>query len=133
MAVVRRPPALIALLLLGGCTASSGGTAAEASSSSATLPCRDSIDGSAPPDGFQVVLGAVALPTSPTGPALQAADSGGPDGPRLFADPPGNRVGIAWGNPGPGPSRRFVVPACADAYGSGWLACPGRQPPAGNG
>jgi hypothetical protein len=41
------------------------------------------------------------------------------------ADPPGNRVGVAWGNPGPGPSRRFVVPTCADAYGSGWPAHPG--------
>jgi hypothetical protein len=108
----------------------------------ATLPCGDAIDGSAPPDGFQVVLGAVALPTSSTAPALQAADSGAPDVPLLFAktgllvragvaseltvpDSPGTRIGIAWGNPGPEPSARFIVPPCADAYRSGWLVYPG--------
>lgn len=108
-----------------------------------TLTCANSIDGDAAPGDYTVVLGAVALPASPGHPALQAAGSGesGPV-PRLFAktglvvragvaseiDVPDSvdpHVGIGWTNGPVPPSRRFVVPVCPDARGTGWLAYPG--------
>ena len=151
-----------ATLLLAGCASGGTATATRSSASSAsasvpvspgstggapatetaTLTCGDAIDGGPPPEDSEEVLGVVALPTSPAHTALQAAGSGDPAAPRLFAKtglliragsafeltvspPPGNAVGIAWGNPGPEPTRRFAVPACPDTFGTGWLAYPG--------
>jgi hypothetical protein len=38
----------------------------------------------------------------------------------------GNRLAIGWGNAlAFQPSTRFAVPACADTYGTGWVAYPG--------
>ena len=145
----------VAVLLLCGCT----GTSAPAASSdtrpssrtpaagaavpaTATLVCDASIDGGPPPDGFEVVLGVVALPTSSAGRALQAFDGGDPAAPSSFAKTgllvragqafeldapaqPGNRVALGWGNVSFEPAARFAVPACADTYGTGWLAYPG--------
>ena len=157
---MRRTFALTVVLaaLLGGCTGTpaaapssarswSGSPSAASPSSdvadSQTLTCGNSIDGSAPPADLEVVLGAVALPTSPGSRALQAADIGGEAGvPALFAKtgivvragvaaelevdvPAGERAGIGWGGEPSHPSQRFAVPACPDARGTGWLAFPG--------
>jgi hypothetical protein len=108
----------------------------------ATLTCGAPIGGDPPPAGFEVVLGVVALPTSSAGRALGADDSGAADTPALFAKrallvhagqsfdldvapDADDDVAIGWGNESFRPSRRFVVPACADQYGTGWLAYPG--------
>jgi hypothetical protein len=107
-----------------------------------TLTCRGAIDGGPPPADYETVLGVVSLPTSPASAALGASDSGDPAVPALFAKTgllvradtpselvvapqPGNRVAIGWGNVSFGPGQRFVVPACPDTYGTGWLAYPG--------
>ena len=156
------PAAGLAAVLLAGCTgtaarqasepgpASSDAPASSASSAAAsdvppsqTLRCDASIDGVPPPADYQVVLGAVALPTSPRHRALQAADSGGgSDVPALFAKTglviragvpaqlevgaaDGNRVGIGWGGGPSAPTRRVDIAACPDARGTGWLAYPG--------
>jgi len=106
------------------------------------LVCRNAIDGGPAVAGWQTVLGVVALPASPGSPALQASESGDPIAPALFAKTglrirtgrafelsvpvlTGNNVGIGWSGAPSGPSRRFVVPACPDQYGTGWLAFPG--------
>jgi hypothetical protein len=128
----------------GAAPPSTGGSSAARSSSgvaeSTTLICANSIDGSAPPDDYTVVHDAVALPGSPRYAALQAAPTQGL--PELFAktglvvragvaaeidvlDSMGPRVGIGWGNGPAVPSRHFVVPACPDLEGTGWLAYPG--------
>jgi len=154
MVGVRRAPALLWLLLLAGCTSPSVGTTAGARSSpasptepvpaSASLACEHSIDGGAPPPGFQVILGVVALPTSAAGPALQAGPGGnGPGFPALFAktglvvragaqveletpEQPGNRTALGWGSwTQDAPTRRFVVPGCPDDRGTGWLVYAG--------
>jgi len=110
---------------------------------SQALRCDASIDGVPPPADYQVVLGAVALPSSPRSRALQAAASGGgSDVPALFAKTglviragvpaelevggtEGNRVGIGWGGGPSWPTRRVEIPACPDTRGTGWLAYPG--------
>jgi hypothetical protein len=108
----------------------------------ATLACGAPIGGGPPPPEFEVVLDVVALPTSSAGRALAANDSGNGNTPALFAKtgllvhagrsfdlvvPPeaGAGVAIGWGNGTAAPARRFVVPGCADQYGTGWLAYPG--------
>ncbi|MCW2636610.1 MAG: hypothetical protein JWQ99_2977 [Blastococcus sp.] len=107
-----------------------------------TLVCAASIDGSPPPAGFEVVLGVVALPTGSAGRSLQVSATGDPSTPALFAKtgllvhaghafelavpaPAGNGAAIGWGNRAFRPAERFVVPECADQYGTGWLAYPG--------
>jgi hypothetical protein len=132
----------------GGPTATSGRASARPtglSASSATpaaevaLDCGSFIGGHAPPASMQVVLGVVALPTSPRYSALQTFLSG--DGPlRLFAKTgllvkPGttfelivpapftSRLGIGWGSPAT-PSDRVLVDNCADP-GGGWVAFAG--------
>ena len=151
-----------ALLLLCGCTgpstpstpatSSSSSEAAAASSSGrsspavpalASLTCSEPIDGGPVPAGWQVVLGVVALPTSPRSQALQAFDDRDPTLPTLFAktgllvraghpfeldvpDAGPNRIGIGWGNALTfRPSARFAVPACPDAFHTGWVSYPG--------
>lgn len=114
--------------------ASSAAPAAES-----VLDCGTFIDTQAPPASMQVVLGVVALPTSPGSPALQTSLSG--TGPlRLFAKTgllikPDNafelivptqfssRLSIGWGSPGT-PSHRLLVGNCANT-GVGWLAFAG--------
>jgi hypothetical protein len=109
----------------------------------ASLTCGEPIDGGPVPAGWQVVLGVVALPTSPGSPALQAADDRDPTLPTLFAktgllvraghpfelDVPeagSNRIGLGWGNAlAFRPSARFAVPSCPDQYGTGWVSYPG--------
>ncbi len=108
-----------------------------------TLPCGGSIDDQPPPQDWQVVLGVVALPTSPRAAALQTGLTGEPaPALRLFAktglliktgvtfelkapSQGGNRVGIGWGGAPSSPSRRVLVTKCADVGGTGWLAYPG--------
>jgi hypothetical protein len=82
---------------------------------------------------LQVVLGVVALPTSPGYPALGTSLSGDGSGPlRLFAKTGlviragttfelivPSRFSIAWGAPGT-PSHRVLVRNCGSA-GGGWL------------
>jgi hypothetical protein len=148
-----------ALLLLCGCTgpstpatSSSSSEASTASSSGrsspdvpalASLTCSEPIDGGPVPAGWQVVLGVVALPTSPGSPALQAADDRDPTLPTLFAktgllvraghpfeldapDAGANRIGLGWGNALTfRPSARFAVPSCPDSFRTGWLSYPG--------
>jgi hypothetical protein len=105
------------------------------------LTCRNYIDTHAPPASFQIVLGVVALPTSPAYPALQTGLTGQGNGPmRLFAKTGlviksrttfelivptevVDHLSIGWD--GAPPSHRVVVSNCAQAGGSGWLAYPG--------
>jgi hypothetical protein len=105
------------------------------------LDCGSYIDNNARAAPLQVVLGVVALPTSPGYPALQTFLSGDGNGPlRLFAKTglvirPGTtfelivparftgQLSIAWGMPGT-PSHRVLVGNCAST-GGGWLAYAG--------
>jgi hypothetical protein len=151
-------------VLAAGCTAGSPSanapatttTSAPAASSSAgevvgdeqpvlmssTLTCENEIDGDPPPADYTVVLGAVALPTAPDHPALQAAPAGPDPGAGVFAktgllvrtgkaarlDVPSSvdgAVGIGWSGAPSRPSRTFLVPACPDLAGTGWLSFPG--------
>ncbi len=91
---------------------------------------------------MQVVLGVVALPTSPRYSALQTSRSGDGTGPmRLFAKTglviktgttfelivaagTANRASIGWGASA-APRHRILVPSCPTAGGNGWLAYPG--------
>ena len=117
--------------------------AAPAQIDTQTLPCGGSIDDQPPPHDWQVVLGVVALPTSPKAAALQTGSTGEPaPALRLFAKTGlvikagvtfelvapslhDNRVAIGWGGSPSIPSRRVVVTTCADVGGTGWLAYPG--------
>jgi hypothetical protein len=104
-----------------------------------TITCEHAIDGSAPPAGYTVVLGAVALPAAPRYQALQATPDGR-DG--LFAktgllvrtgttarmDVPADvsdSVGIGWSGWPAQPGRSVVVPTCPDPQGTGWLVFAG--------
>jgi hypothetical protein len=107
------------------------------------LPCGDYIDSRAPTTPFPVVLGVVALPTSPGSPALGTSLTGAGNGPlRLFAKtglvvkpdtsfelivPAAftERVGIGWGGGPSTPSRRVIVTNCTNRDGPGWLAYAG--------
>lgn len=123
--------------------AASNETVGPALIDSQTLPCGNAIDNRPPPQDWQVVLGVVALPTSPRASALQTGLTREP-GPalRLFAKTGlviktgvmfdlvvpslrSNRVGIGWGGNPSTPSRRLAVTNCADTEGTGWLAYPG--------
>lgn len=151
-------PAAVLALLLAGCTGGTspnGSTAAPKTSASEptvpspvvpgleTLRCGEPIDGGPAPAGWQVVLGVVALPTSPRTRALQASDNIDPTEPALFAktgllvraghafelgvpDSPANHLGIGWGNAlNFRPSARFAIPSCPDTFGTGWVSYPG--------
>jgi hypothetical protein len=167
MTTVRGGAALLGVLLAGaaaGCT--SGGARSAAPSSPSTTPsptsaaaspvtgseqpvlgtstitCEHSIDGGPPPDGYTVVLGAVALPASPRYPALQAGTDGPDPAAGVFAkaglvvragtgariEVPTDatlRVGIGWSGWPSAPARSIDVPSCPDARGTGWLAFAG--------
>jgi len=125
-----RPPSLL--------SSSSAPVAAES-----VLKCSNSIDSHAATAPFQVVLGVVALPTSPQVPALGTSLTGDGSGPtRLFAKtglvikpgtkfelivPPqfAGRLGVGWGGTPSTPSHRVDVAECPNEGGSGWLAYPG--------
>lgn len=112
-----------------------------ATGGAATLTCRNYIAIHPPLEGYQVVLGVVALPTSPTHPALQTAGDGS-ESPRLFAktgllvkagtsfeliipaDVPrsAGRVGIGWGGAPSAPTRSVAVGPCRSPAAGGWLA-----------
>lgn len=158
---------IAAALLLGACSASpasneknvaspvssprqvpatsSGATTpvGSAEPASAMLKCADYIDAQPPPDDFQIVLGVVALPTSPRAAALgTSAGTREPDPSlRLFAktglviraetrfelivpEQPTGHLAIGWG-PLSTPSRRVIVANCPDGRHTGWLAYPG--------
>jgi hypothetical protein len=141
--------ALVGLAVLGGCSTGPRETAptttavspSSPSTASAvlTLRCEGAIDGDPPPPDYEIVLGVVALPT---GEALGAYDSADPATPALFAktgllvragtpfelevtSQPNDDVAIGWANASFHPGSRFVVPACPDTFGTGWLAYPG--------
>ena len=109
-----------------------------------TLDCGDYIATVAPAAiaPLQVVLGVVALPTSPHNPALQTALTGEAGPYRLFAKTgllikPGatfqllvptedaDRVGIGWGNGPITPSNSLSAANCGDPGDTQWLAYPG--------
>jgi hypothetical protein len=134
---------VLGLAVLCSCTASPEKSAAPVTAADTqpalTLTCAGAIDEGPPPSGFETVLGVVALPT---GEALGAYDSGDPGRPGLFAKTgllvragrssdlvlaprPDDRVAIGWGNVSFQPAMRFVVPACPDTFGTGWLVYPG--------
>jgi hypothetical protein len=158
--MVRLAGAAAACVLLVGCTSrhtqaptkpatastrpiSTSVTTASQPAAAATLPCRNYIDTHPPPAGFQIVLGVVALPTSPSYSALQTSLTGAGNGPlRLFAKTGlviknresfelivptevADHLSIGWGGGPSTPSHRVVVSNCASAGGSGWLAYPG--------
>ncbi len=109
----------------------------------ATLACGDYIDtAAAPPEDWQVVLGVVALPSSPRSAALQTSLTGETGSHRLFAKTgllikPGatfdlvvpdeftKRLGIGWANGPAIPASSLAVMSCPNPKGSGWLAYPG--------
>jgi hypothetical protein len=113
---------------------------------SSVLPCGNYIDTHPPPESFEVVLGVVALPTSPNYPALQTIRTGHGDHPRrLFAKTgliikantsfeiivpppiaaPAAHLGIGWDGTPSAPSQRIVVSKCPQPGRSKWLAYPG--------
>lgn len=118
------------------------GTASAPAAASA-LNCGNFIDTKPPPANFQIVLGVVALPTSPAYPALQTGLTGNGNGPlRLFAKTGlvikggttfelivpaevADHLSIGWGGGLSTPSHRFVVSNCAPADSGGWLSYPG--------
>jgi hypothetical protein len=109
------------------------------------LPCGEFIATQPPANDMRVVLGVVALPTSPhSRRALQTAQSGLHDpAARLFAksgldiragarlrlivpDPFRNQFSIGWGNAGEGHrGTTIVVDACTGPEGVKWLAYAG--------
>lgn len=108
-----------------------------------TLSCNDAHVEEGPPGSeVELVLGVVALSTSPSHQALGIARQSSVTGPALFAKDglviqaeaasfelevvtvPGISAAIAWGNYSAS-HRRVVVPSCPDAGGTGWLWYPG--------
>jgi hypothetical protein len=113
---------------------------------SSVLPFGNYIDTHPPPESFEVVLGVVALPTSPNYPALQTIRTGESNHPRrLFAKTgliikartsfeiivpppiaaPAAHLGIGWDGTPSAPSQRIVVSNCPQPGRSDWLAYPG--------
>jgi len=105
------------------------------------LACGNYIDTRAAVADFQIVLGVVALPTSPSHPALQTSLTGESNAPlRLFAktglviksrtsfelivpNQIAHHFSIGWGGAPSIPTHRVVISNCAPAgNGSGWLA-----------
>lgn len=147
----RRGAMLAACLLLTGCTSGHDPSPTKEVTASHSqqpshrttdaLKCDDYVDSSqAPPVDFEVALGVVALPTSPSSPALQTSHSGEGRGPlRLFAKTGlviksgtnfelivparvANRPRIRWGEVPPTPGHRVVISNCASPLRSRWLA-----------
>jgi hypothetical protein len=146
---------LAGAVLLAGCGAGGRATRVDADLGRATpaqtpdtkrLVCAESIDLARPgADGLQVVLGVVALPTSPQHGALQTARTGMHGRLRLFAKtgliikprtrfelvvPAGlrRRMALSWGNAGEGaPKGRLTVEDCGrgETTGSRWLVYAG--------
>ena len=107
-----------------------------------SLACGDYIDTEAPPEDLQVVLGVVALPSSPRSAALQTSPTGESGPHRLFAKTgllikPGatfelvvpdeftKRLGIGWANGPATPASSLSVVSCPNPKDSEWLAYPG--------
>ena len=107
-----------------------------------TLDCKNSIGSPVTPAPLQVVLGVVALPTSPQHSALQTSRTGNDKWPRLFAKTgllvkPGTTfdlvvpegfaswLSIGWGYASATPTSKFSVAKCAGPSGAKWLAYPG--------
>ena len=133
--------ALVPVFLAAGCSAADGPKPAASSRSPSAVTsgvgpmvsCSHDLGATAPGDGYQLVLDAVALPTA----TLVPQESGEPD--RLFAKsglvvrantPIGitvapdaaARARIGWDSPGP-EGTTIRVPACPSD--SGWLAFAG--------
>ena len=119
-------------------------TSAASSTVAPAFDCGDYIGTAAPASlaPLQVVLGVVALPTSPQNPALGTSLTGQTGPQRLFAKTgllikPGatfdivvptqyaDHVRIGWGNGPIAPTTRFAVADCANPGGTEWLAYPG--------
>lgn len=146
-----------ACLLLAGCTSghthaptkpptaftrpiSAPVTTASTPAATSVLTCGSYIDTRPAPASFEIVLGVVALPISPSHPALQTSLTGDGNGPlRLFAktgliirsrtafelivpNQVADHLRIGWGGAPSTPTDRVVIPNCAPAAGSGWLA-----------
>lgn len=158
-AVLRQASVVAVWLVLAGCTrehsrsaATTGNTSTQASRSVASSPapaaesaleCGNFIGTEPPPPSFQIVLGVVALPTSPRHPALGTSLTGdGNSRPRLFAKtglivkagttfelivPPlaADHLSIGWGGAPATPSGRVLIHNCAKTSASGWLAYAG--------
>jgi hypothetical protein len=148
-------PAAVIAMLLAACTGTSvtpgpgrssiqpngPATSSATPPSGSALACGNYIDANASAASLQVVLGVVALPTSPRYPALQTSLSGeGDKALRLFAKtglvikpgttfelivpaPFNHRLSIGWGLPGM-PSHRVAVNSCPSPGGK-WLAYAG--------
>jgi hypothetical protein len=148
-------PAAVIAMLLAACTGTSvtpgpgrssiqpngPATSSATPPSGSALACGNYIDANASAASLQVVLGVVALPTSPRYPALQTSLSGeGDKALRLFAKtglvikpgttfelivpaPFNHRLSIGWGLPGT-PGHRVVVNSCPGPGGK-WLAYAG--------
>ena len=126
-------------------------TPTQAIPEAATLRCKNYINQDAPSPDLQVILGAIALPTTPTASALQTAPTGLPDPAlRLYAKTglvvrggttaeievsreARNRLAIGWGGAPPAPAwliRISCPPAAAGqsrwfSYAGGyWLPKP---------
>ena len=123
-------------------TRSTNPTTSIPSAAESTLKCGNYIGRDAPTAPMQVVLGVVALPTSPGYPALQTALTGDAGSRRLFAKtgllvkpgttfelvvPAGlaDRLGIGWGGAPSAPTSRLTVAECPNPGGAGWLAYAG--------
>jgi hypothetical protein len=107
------------------------------------LSCGNFIDTHAATAPLQVVLGVVALPTSPGYPALGTSLTGnGNEAQRLFAKTglvikPGttfelvvpaefaDRLSIGWGGEPSTPSHQLIIRNCTNPAGAGWLAYAG--------
>lgn len=123
-------------------TRSTNPTMSIPSAAESPLRCGNYIGREAPTAPWQVVLGVVALPTSPGYPALQTSLTGDTGSGRLFAKTgllvkPGttfeivvpaefaDRFGIGWGGAPSAPTTRLTVAACPNPGGTGWLAYAG--------
>ena len=119
-------------------------TTLASSTAKPAFDCGDFIGTAAPASlaPLQVVLGVVALPTSPQNPALGTSLTGQAGPQRLFAktgllikpaatfdivvpDQWANHLRIGWGNGPITPTTRFSVANCASPGGTAWLAYPG--------
>lgn len=105
----------------------------------ARIECDSYVGTSPPPRNHEVVLGVVALPSSPTHPALQTAGGGGGGPLRLYAKTGlivrsgttfevivphrvSDHLRIGWGGGSITPSQRVAVSDCPAKGGKGWLA-----------
>ncbi len=123
-------------------TRSNNPTTSSPSAAESSLKCGNYIDRHAPTASLQIVLGVVALPTSPGYPALQTALTGDAGSGRLFAKTgllvkPGttfelvvpadytDQLGIGWGGAPSAPTSKLTVAECPNPGGADWLAYAG--------